>query len=106
MGDPSAMYEEGPLAEHEPVILRRRAGDSLLLPLERGPRTIEGHGVLDLSDQIGRAPGGVVAWAGAQYRLYRPSLSDLLAHLRRRAQIVTQGRPPAGVPRRDRSGEP
>lgn len=83
------MYEEGPLAEHEPVILRRRAGDSLLLPLERGPRTIEGHGVLDLSDQIGRAPGGVVAWAGAQYRLYRPSLSDLLAHLRRRAQIVT-----------------
>ena len=83
------MVEEPPLAEHEPVILRRKAGDSLLLPLERGPRTIEGHGVLDLTGQIGAAPGGVVTWAGAGYRIYRPSLSDLLAHLRRRAQIVT-----------------
>jgi len=83
------MTEELPLAEHEPVILRRKAGDSLLLPLERGPRTIEGHGVLDLSEQIGHAPGGVVTWAGGAYRIYRPSLSDLLAHLRRRAQIVT-----------------
>jgi tRNA (adenine57-N1/adenine58-N1)-methyltransferase catalytic subunit len=81
--------EEPSMTEHEPVILRRKAGDSLLLPLERGPRTIEGHGVLDLSDQIGRAPGGLVNWAGSSYRIYRPSLSDLLAHLRRRAQIVT-----------------
>jgi tRNA (adenine57-N1/adenine58-N1)-methyltransferase catalytic subunit len=83
------MSEELALAEHEPVILRRKAGDSLLLPLERGARTIEGHGVLDLSDQIGRPPGGLVQWAGGSYRIYRPTLPDLLGHLRRRAQIVT-----------------
>ena len=28
-------------------------------------------------------------WAGSPYRVLRPSLSDLLSHLRRRAQIVT-----------------
>lgn len=78
-----------PLAEGEPVLLRRSERDSVLLRLRRGPTTIEGKGVLDLTEQIGQAPGREIPWAGASYVILRPSLADLLAHLRRRAQIVT-----------------
>jgi len=78
-----------PLLEGETVLLRRREGDSLLLALRRGPQTLEGRGVVDLTGQIGQPAGGEVAWAGASFRVFRPSLSDLLGHLKRRAQIVT-----------------
>ena len=83
------MESTEPLREGETILLRRRESDSLLVRLRRGPLTLEGHGVIDLSDQVGRPAGGTVEWAGATYRILRPSLSDLLAHLRRRAQIVT-----------------
>jgi tRNA (adenine57-N1/adenine58-N1)-methyltransferase catalytic subunit len=46
-------------------------------------------GVLDLTDQLGRAPGGAVRWLDATYLALRPSLSDLLGSVRRGAQIVT-----------------
>ncbi|HTT25506.1 MAG TPA: tRNA (adenine-N1)-methyltransferase, partial [Thermoplasmata archaeon] len=69
--------------------LRRSERDSILLRLRPGPVVLEGRGVIDLGNQIGRAPGGEITWAGASYRLLRPSLSDLIAHLRRVAQIVT-----------------
>jgi tRNA (adenine57-N1/adenine58-N1)-methyltransferase len=75
--------------EGEPVLLRRKAGDSFLVVLQGGPRTIEGRGVIDLAPLIGAAPGGTIPWAGVPYRALRPSLSDFLQHLRRRAQIVT-----------------
>ncbi len=78
-----------PLREGETVVLRRRGGRSLLVELRRGPQAIDGQGVLDLSAQVGAAPGATVSWAGAEYVLLRPSLSDLLGLLRRRAQIVT-----------------
>jgi tRNA (adenine57-N1/adenine58-N1)-methyltransferase len=78
-----------PLTEGEPVLVRRKEGDAYLLALQRGPVTIEGRGVLDLTTLIGQAPGSALTWAGASYRVLRPSLSDLLAHLKRRAQIVT-----------------
>ena len=61
----------------------------MLLRLTRGPVSLEGRGVIDLSGQIGRPPGGTIAWAGATYTILRPALSDLLGQLRRRAQIVT-----------------
>ncbi|MCI4360271.1 MAG: hypothetical protein L3J91_01060, partial [Thermoplasmata archaeon] len=77
------------LAEGEPVLLRRREQDTILLRLHRGPTPLEGRGVVDLTDQIGRPPGATMEWAGATYTILRPSLSDLLGHLRRRAQIVT-----------------
>ncbi len=51
--------------------------------------SVGGRGVIDLSGQIGASPGGEVAWAGETYRVLRPSLADLLDHLRRKAQIVT-----------------
>lgn len=77
------------LEEGEVVVLRRREGDALLVRLAVGPQTLEGRGVIDLSEQIGRAPGGEVTWAGASYRIFRPSLPDRLLQVRRKAQIVT-----------------
>lgn len=59
------------------------------MPLRRGGQVIEGRGVIDLSDQIGRPPGGWIEWAGTRYQLLRPALPDLAAAVRRRAQIVT-----------------
>ena len=83
------MSPGAPLLENEVVLLRRREGDSVLLRLRRGPQAIEGRGVVDLSQEIGRPPGGSVEWGGARYEIVRPSLPDLLGGLRRKAQIVT-----------------
>jgi tRNA (adenine57-N1/adenine58-N1)-methyltransferase catalytic subunit len=78
-----------PLKEGEPVLLRRREQDAILLRLRRGPTALEGRGILDLTEQIGRPPGSTITWAGASYTVLRPSLPDLLGQLKRRAQIVT-----------------
>jgi tRNA (adenine57-N1/adenine58-N1)-methyltransferase len=78
-----------PLRVGETVLLRRSERESYLLALAPGPQLIEGRGVVDLSGEIGQAPGHRVAWAGAEYLLLRPTLSDLLSHLHRKAQIVT-----------------
>jgi tRNA (adenine57-N1/adenine58-N1)-methyltransferase catalytic subunit len=78
-----------PLAEGEIVLVRRREGESYLLPLRPTPQSVEGVGVIDLSQQIGATPGGTIEWAGATYRVLRPSLADVLRQLRRRAQIIT-----------------
>ncbi len=75
--------------EGEPVLVRRREGDSFILPLRAAPQSVEGVGVIDLSGQIGAVPGGTIEWAGATYRVLRPSLADILRQLRRRAQIIT-----------------
>jgi tRNA (adenine57-N1/adenine58-N1)-methyltransferase len=77
------------LREGEVVLLRQREGLSYLVPLTPQPTAIEGIGVVDLGPLVGALPGSELAWAGASFRALRPSLSDLLAHLRRRAQIVT-----------------
>ena len=78
-----------PLREGEVVVLRQREGISYLIALKPEPTTIEGAGVVDLRPLIGAAPGTVLAWAGASFRATRPTLPDLLGHLRRKAQIVT-----------------
>jgi tRNA (adenine57-N1/adenine58-N1)-methyltransferase len=78
-----------PLREGELVLLRRSERDSVLLRLRDGPQVVEGRGVVDLSAFVGQAAGAEVTWAGARYRLLRPSLSDRVQHLRRKAQIVT-----------------
>lgn len=85
------MSDDGaePLRAGEPVLLRRREGDAFLVRLAPGPVEVEGRGVLDLGGQIGQAPGGTARWAGSEYRVVRPTLADLLGHLKRRAQIVT-----------------
>jgi len=61
----------------------------VLLRLRGGPQAIGDRGVLDLSVEIGRPPGGEVTWVGRRYRLLRPSLADLLGTLDRGPQIVT-----------------
>jgi len=76
-------------AEGETVALKRAGAPALLVRLERGPQKIGNEGVLDLSEEIGRSPGGKVSWLGETYWALRPSLSDLLGWLRRGAQIVT-----------------
>lgn len=45
--------------------------------------------MIDLTNQIGTPPGATIDWAGATYRILRPSLADILRQLRRRAQIIT-----------------
>jgi tRNA (adenine57-N1/adenine58-N1)-methyltransferase len=85
----TAFPRAAPLREGEMVLLRQREGLSYLVPLASRPTAIEGIGVVDLAPLIGADPGAVLAWAGASFHALRPSLSDLLGHLRRRAQIVT-----------------
>ncbi|HZY92179.1 MAG TPA: hypothetical protein VFG07_05335, partial [Thermoplasmata archaeon] len=63
-----------PLQENEVVQLRRREGDTVLLRLRRGPQSVEGRGVVDLTGEIGQPPGRLVQWAGARYEVVRPSL--------------------------------
>lgn len=75
-------------AEGDRAVLVRPGASPILLSIEPGPQTLGHEGVVDVSGEIGRPPGGTVVWLGASYRLVRPSLSDLLATLRRGAQIV------------------
>jgi tRNA (adenine57-N1/adenine58-N1)-methyltransferase len=76
-------------AEGDAVSLLARREPVRVLRLARGPQRIGVESVLDLTDQIGRPVGGSFDWLGTQYRVVRPSLADLLATLRRGAQIVT-----------------
>ena len=73
----------------EVVVLRGPGGTSVLLELRAGPTEVPGRGVVDLSDKVGQRPGTVFEWAGAKFQIDRPALADLLANLRRKAQIVT-----------------
>jgi tRNA (adenine57-N1/adenine58-N1)-methyltransferase catalytic subunit len=75
--------------EGETAALKRSGATARLVRLARGAQPVGEEGVIDLSEQLGKPPGGVVPWSGATYRLFRPSLSDLLAAVRRGAQIVT-----------------
>lgn len=83
------MTSRTPWRENDLVLVRRREGEAWVLRLRRGPQSVEGRGVIDLTSEIGRPPGGQITWAGAVYEVVRPSLPDLLGGLRRRAQIVT-----------------
>jgi len=76
-------------AEGELVALLPTDGPVLVSRLARGPQRLADAGVIDLTNQIGRAVGGEVVWLGTAYRVVRPSLSDLLSTLKRGAQIVT-----------------
>jgi tRNA (adenine57-N1/adenine58-N1)-methyltransferase catalytic subunit len=62
---------------------------TVLVRLRASPQAVGDHGVLDLSPEIGRPPGGAVDWVGRRYRLVRPSLGDLLGAIDRGPQIVT-----------------
>ncbi|HXQ94382.1 MAG TPA: tRNA (adenine-N1)-methyltransferase [Thermoplasmata archaeon] len=83
------MTGDGGLREGEVVVLRGPGGASVLLPLRPGPSEVPGRGVVDLSDKLGAAPGTTFEWAGARFQIDRPTLTDLLSQLKRRAQIVT-----------------
>lgn len=81
--------DEPPIVEGETVLLRRRGGEALLLKASRGSQTVPGTGVVDLSEALGKPPGTELRWAGAAWRVLRPSLPDLMGQLRRKAQIIT-----------------
>jgi tRNA (adenine57-N1/adenine58-N1)-methyltransferase catalytic subunit len=76
-------------SEGDTIALKRAGAPAVLVRLTRGPQRIGELGVLDLTDQLGRVPGGAVHWLDATYLAVRPSLADLLASVRRGAQIVT-----------------
>jgi len=75
--------------EGELGALKRPGAPARLVRVIVGPQRIGDEGVLDLTAQVGAAPGGEVVWSGTRYRLVRPSLADRLASVRRGAQIVT-----------------
>jgi tRNA (adenine57-N1/adenine58-N1)-methyltransferase catalytic subunit len=77
-------FEEG-----EMLVLFSKPGDSVLLRLAIAPVLVEGRGVVDLSGLVGAPPGSSIDWAGKSFRAFRPTIGDLLFHLRRRAQIIT-----------------
>jgi len=76
-------------SEGEAAALVRAGAPPRVVTLVPGAQKVGDEGVLDLTEQIGRPPGAEVVWLGARYRLVRPSLSDLLASVRRGPQIVT-----------------
>jgi tRNA (adenine57-N1/adenine58-N1)-methyltransferase catalytic subunit len=75
--------------EGDAVSLKRAGEPSTVVLLRRGPQRLGGQGVIDLEPLIGASPGGTFRWLDASYRAVRPSLGDLLASVRRGAQIVT-----------------
>lgn len=75
--------------EGETGALVRRGVPTMLVRLRHGPQPVGEEGVIDLSAQVGRPIGELLDWSGARYRLVRPSLADLLAGVRRGAQVVT-----------------
>jgi tRNA (adenine57-N1/adenine58-N1)-methyltransferase len=79
----------GPLAEGESVILYREGEKPLSVVLSKGPRLLEGFGVLDLGPAIGKDEGSVLTLAGTSYTVLRPTLRDLFATMPRPTQIVT-----------------
>ena len=88
-GEPGAHSMGDVWVEGEAVSLLASREPVRVLRLARGPQRIGDESVLDLTDQIGRPVGGTVLWLGTNYRMVRPSLSDMLMTLRRGAQIVT-----------------
>jgi tRNA (adenine57-N1/adenine58-N1)-methyltransferase len=75
--------------EGETVALKGFGAAAILVRLSPGPLRLGTDGVIDLTSQIGAPLGGAVSWLGKEYRVVRPSLSDLFGAVRRGAQIVT-----------------
>ncbi|MGB6500588.1 MAG: tRNA (adenine-N1)-methyltransferase [Thermoplasmata archaeon] len=75
--------------EGDRAVLKRPGAPPILVAVARGPQRVGDDAVLDVGDQIGRPPGGEIAWLGTKCRLVRPSLADLFQTLRRGPQIVT-----------------
>jgi tRNA (adenine57-N1/adenine58-N1)-methyltransferase catalytic subunit len=76
-------------ADGDTGALVRPGEPAVLVRLRPVPQPLGDHGVIDLSAEIGRPPGGAVTWVGRSFRLVRPSLADLLGALERGPQIVT-----------------
>lgn len=80
---------EDPWREGDAVALKAHGAAAILVTLAPGAIRIGNEGVIDLTEQIGRPPGGSLLWLGTKYHLVRPSLSDMFGAIRRGAQIVT-----------------
>lgn len=75
--------------EGDVVALKHPGTRAILLRLRQGPQRVGDAAVVDLTGQIGQAPGGELQWIGSTYRVLRPSLSDLFGAMIRGAQIIT-----------------
>jgi tRNA (adenine57-N1/adenine58-N1)-methyltransferase catalytic subunit len=75
--------------EGETAVLRRPGRPPLVVRIVRGPQPIDDEGVIDLTEQVDQPVGRTMSWSGADFVVLRPNLSDLLATVRRGAQIVT-----------------
>ena len=78
-----------PFVEGDPVLLRNDRGDCYLVTLQTAPVVLEGRAVVDLREAVGKSEGHTVDVGGRPFVLLRPSLADLAAQMRRRAQIIT-----------------
>ncbi|HTW77502.1 MAG TPA: tRNA (adenine-N1)-methyltransferase [Thermoplasmata archaeon] len=76
-------------AEGDAAVLLRAGEAPTVVRIRRGAQALGDRGVLDVSAEIGRPPGGEVPWVGHRFRLVRPSLADLLGAVARGPQIVT-----------------
>ena len=87
--------EVGPLAAtpfaaaDRVVVLEPATGDRWLLIAGTGVLKEKGLGVVDTDKLVGQAPGEAVTYGAKDVRLLRPALPDLVATLRRKAQIIT-----------------
>ncbi len=75
--------------EGDAGILKRPGSPPLLVRIARGVQSVGEEGAIDLSGEIDQPVGRSITWSGTSYLLFRPSLGDLLASVRRGAQIVT-----------------
>jgi tRNA (adenine57-N1/adenine58-N1)-methyltransferase len=78
----------GPIQAGEPVVLVDEAGERWLVRAGAKAERIKGLAWLDPSQLVGRPWGGRVEHAGKVLTLLPPSTPDLLATVRRKAQIV------------------
>ncbi len=77
-----------PVQEGELVALLAPGSEPVLVRARRGPQEVEGRGVVDLTSVLGQPAGIELPWGGQAYRVVRPSLSDRLGAVRRKAQVV------------------
>jgi tRNA (adenine57-N1/adenine58-N1)-methyltransferase len=71
------------------ILLVAESGGRHLLQTRRGMIDVKGLGVVDGSAVCDRMFGDSVAIAGRRFKIVRPSISDLLASIDRKAQIIS-----------------
>lgn len=77
-----------PVRAGEPVLLVDEGGERFLVRAAMGVERIRGLGALDTAQLVGKAWGSRIEQTGKLLTLVRPTTTDLLVTLRRKAQII------------------